>query len=190
MKTDKLERFVIDHRDEFDDLEPNTAIWDKIQKKEPKTVKLKWTTILARVAAVVVIFVASYYFHDYMDNRTTNNILVADTKSNEETEKYHELLEAEVYYTSIIDAKREEIYMLAASKPQLRAEINDELVELDEDFRNLKEDLKDNADNEEVIIAMIQNYRIKLRILEETLIQLRETNNENSNNDENKKVLL
>jgi len=190
MKTDKLEKFVIDNRDEFDDLEPNPAIWDKIQKKQPRTVKLNWKKALVRVAAVVVIFVTSYYFHDFMDNRNSDKNLVTETTSTEGVEQYQELIEAEVYYTSMIDSKKEEIFMLAASNPQLREDINNELVDLDEDFRSLKEDLEDNADNEEVIVAMIQNYRLKLRILEETLIQLQQTNNENSKNNEDNKVLL
>ena len=39
----------------------------------------------------------------------------------------------------------------------------------------LKDDLNDNADNDEVIQAMIQNYRIKLEILEEMLNQIKST---------------
>lgn len=190
MKTDKLEKFVIDHRDEFDNLEPNPAIWDKIQKKQPKKIALNWTNILVRVAAVIVIFISSYYFHDFMANRSPDKNLASETTLTEGSEQYHELIEAEVYYTSMIDSKKEEIFMLAASKPQLREELNNELVDLDEDFRKLKEDLKDNADNEEVIIAMIQNYRLKLRILEETLAQLQHSNNEKSKNNEDNKVLL
>lgn len=189
MKTDKLEKFIFENRNEFDDLEPNPAIWNKIQKKESKTVQLNWTNILVRVAAVVVIFVSSYYFHDFMDNRSSDKKLASETTTDGD-QQYHELIEAEVYYTSMIDSKKEEIFMLAASKPQLREEINNELVDLDEDFRSLKEDLKDNADNEEVIVAMIQNYRLKLRILEETLIQLQHSNNEKSKNNEDNKVLL
>jgi hypothetical protein len=190
MKTDKLEKFVIDHRSDFDDLEPNPAIWDKIQKKQPKKIELNWTNILVRVAAVIVIFVSSYYFHDFMNRRGVDTNLATETKSTDGEQQYHELIEAEVYYTSMIDSKKEEIFMLAASKPQLREEINNELTDLDEDFRSLKEDLKDNADNEEVIVAMIQNYRLKLRILEETLIQLQQSNNEKSKNNEDNKVLL
>ena len=46
-------------------------------------------------------------------------------------------------------------------------------------FKSLKEDLKDNADNEEVVFAMIQNYRLKLDILEEILLQLRSAEKNN-----------
>lgn len=169
MKTDKLEKFVIDNRDEFDDLEPNPAIWDKIQKKQPKKIELNWTKVLVRVAAVVVIFVSSYIFFDYTNN---NNLMVAETESAEDEGMYQELMEAEFYYNSQIEQRKEEFYHLAGNNSSLRDEINIELSELDNIFRELKEDLNDNADNEEVVVAMIQNYRLKLEILEEILQQL------------------
>ena len=53
MKTDKLEKFVVDNRDEFDNLTPNPAIWDKIQKREPETVSLNWTNILVVLGLVI-----------------------------------------------------------------------------------------------------------------------------------------
>jgi septal ring factor EnvC (AmiA/AmiB activator) len=139
---------------------------------------------------VVVIFISSYYFHDFIQNRNSGKNLAADETVTKEQEQYRDLIEAEVYYTSMIESKKEEIFTLAASQPLLRDEINNELVELDEDFRNLKEDLNDNADNEEVIAAMIQNYRLKLRILEETLEHLQQSNNEKSTKNEDIKVLL
>jgi hypothetical protein len=45
---------------------------------------------------------------------------------------------------------------------------------MDKVFEELKEDLRDNAANEEVIEAMIQNYRLKLDILEEMLYRLKQ----------------
>jgi len=190
MKTDKLEKFVIDNRDEFDDLEPNPALWEKINPQQPKVIHINWKRVMMQAAAVVVIFISSYYFHDFMQNRDSGKNLATDETVTKDQEQYLDLMEAEVYYTSMIDSKKEEIFTLAASQPLLRDEINNELIELDEDFRNLKEDLNDNADNEEVIAAMIQNYRLKLRILEETLTQLQQSNNEKHKKNENNKVLL
>lgn len=190
MKTDKLEKFVIDNRDEFDDLEPSPALWEKINPQQPKVIHINWKRVMMQAAAVVLIFISSYYFHDFMQNRNTAKKLAADETAVQGQEQYRDLMEAEVYYTSMINSKKEEIFTLAASQPMLRDEINNELTELDEDFRNLKEDLNDNADNEEVIAAMIQNYRLKLRILEETLQQLQQSKNEKSKKNENTKVLL
>ena len=59
--------------------------------------------------------------------------------------------------------------------------LNLDLVELEGVFEDLKKDLKDDSDNQEVIEAMIQNYRIKLEILEEMLLQLNKTTNPDEN---------
>ena len=56
-------------------------------------------------------------------------------------------------------------------------DLNYDMVELDKVFEELKNDLKDNSDNEEVIEAMIQNYRFKLQMLEEILLQLNKSKN-------------
>lgn len=180
MQTDKLEKFVIENRNSFDDLEPNPAIWDKIQKREPETSSLNWTKILVRAAAVAVIFVSSYIFIDYLSNQ--NNGMVLSEKEMidpNDAGMVQELMEAEYYYTAQIDERKEEFYCLTANKTGLRDDINLEMVELDQVFKNLKEDLKDNADNEEVVFAMIQNYRLKLEILEEILMQLRSAEDNN-----------
>lgn len=181
MKTDKLEKFIIENRNDFDDLVPDPAIFNRIQKREPETISLNWTKVLVRVAAVMVIAVTSYIFIDYMVKEDQSTMLVEkETIDPNDAEMVQELVEAEYYYSARINERKEEFYCLTANNTGLRDDINLELVELDHVFKDLKEDLKDNADNEEVVFAMIQNYRIKLEILEEILEQLRsaETNND------------
>jgi len=190
MKTDKLEKFVIDNRNDFDDLEPSPAIWDKIQKKEPKKLELNWTRILVRAAAVVVIFVSSYIFIDFINKQNTDIVFAeTETMDPEDALIYQDLREAEFYYSSMIEQRKEEFYHLAGNNSPLRNDINMELSELDNIFRELKEDLNDNADNEEVVVAMILNYRLKLEILEEILLQL-EPAKDNTKKDENEIVIM
>jgi predicted CopG family antitoxin len=62
--------------------------------------------------------------------------------------------------------------------------LEDDMEELDEVYLELKEDLKDNVSNPEVIEAMILNYRVKLEILEDLLNQLNEKENQDYENDE------
>ena len=184
MKTDKLEKFIIDHRDEFDELEPCPNLWDKIETRKPKTVKLNWQTIGLRAAAVVAIFISSYYFHDFMENRNARqNITVAEPGIDGQNSLYQELVEAEFYYTSQIEETKSAVFQLTSNNHPLRNEIAAELLDLDKVFSELKNDLKDNADNEEVIVAMIQNYRIKLEILKDILNQLKSTDEKNKNDE-------
>ena len=181
MKTDKFEKFISQHRSEFDDLVPDPAIWDKIQKREPEKTSLNWTKILVRAAAIVVIFVSSYIFFDYLSIKNQAPKLAEEEMLDPEgAGMIQELLEAEYYYTSKIEEKKEVFYCLTTNNTGLRDDVNTELVELDQVYNDLKEDLKDNADNEEVIFAMIQNYRLKLEILDEILKQLHSVEKNNN----------
>ncbi len=181
MKTDKLEQFILENRSGFDDLEAPVDLWPKIEKElAPERTTVGLAKIFWKAAAVVVIFVSSYYFHDFMDNSMADN---AGLANEQQTESYKSLVEAEMYYSSEIKFKKQELFQLTANTPLLQKNINAELSNLDDIFIKLKEDLNDNADNGEVIEAMIQNYRIKLDILEEMLQQIKVKNAKNNHHD-------
>jgi hypothetical protein len=185
MKQDKLEQFVIENRDEFDVYEPGDELWDRIQKPSPKVIKLNWKTIAIRVAA----FIASYFFHDMMQSEKSSHIAQQKIEmDDQQVELVQVLMEAEIYYSSQINSAKDEIFRLSGNNQELIDDINFDMVELDEVFQELKDDLKDNSDNEEVIEAMIQNYRIKLQVLEEILNQLEKTKNPDENENNNHEI--
>lgn len=80
-----------------------------------------------------------------------------------------ELAEMEQYYNGEINQK----ISLVRTKIGDDAVLKD-LEAMDQAFYELKSDLKDNVDNEEVIAAMMKNYQLKLQILEEILRTLEE----------------
>jgi len=108
------------------------------------------------VAASLVIF-GSFVF------------VILGTSSHQDTE----LTEAEYYYEQMIDAKLLQVKR-KVKDPILLADIE----QLDKAFLELKKDLKDNLDNEEVIMAMMENYQLKLRILERILQEIEEDEKE------------
>ncbi len=179
MKPDKLEKFISENRDEFDFLEPGEEVWNRIQRPEQKVRRLSWQSVAWRVAAGIVIFISAYFFHDFIDRRQSNNIALTEQKPvAQPNENVQVLVEADAYYTSQINTAKLEIEQRSSNDPTLLKEINVDLVELDKVFAELKNDLKDNSDNEEVIEAMIQNYRLKLQILEDVLNQLKKSQND------------
>lgn len=190
MKPDKLEQFILDNRDGFDDLDPSPASWEKVKQniKVPART-INWTNTLVRVAAAVVIFVASYIFIDYTLNKDGNAGQLS-AQQDEFFENLPVLVEARAYYSSQIASMETEVYRLAGQDSPIKADIQAEFEELDEVFNELKADLNDDAANEEVIEAMIQNYRLKLRILEEILYQLKNADDQNNTDNEDKKIIL
>jgi len=126
-----------------------------------------------RIAAVLIIGVAL----------TTIGIRYTQNSNEPEEQQAYavvseELGETDAYYTGLI---AERMAVIKASSQEIDPIIWEDLDLLDAAFSELKEDLKDNADNEEVVNAMIKNYRIKLEILEQIIEELQA--NEPVNND-------
>jgi hypothetical protein len=188
MKTDKLEQFVIENRSAFDDEEPGGMVWTGIEKQSRRTINIQWKRIGVRAAAVVVIFISSYYFHDFMQKRSSSSERIASGENGtEQNDMYHELQEAKYYYTSQVEEKRAEVFKMIDDNTDLKKEIDSELLDLDKVLKELKRDLKDNVNNEEVVAAMIQNYRLKLNILKDILNHLN-SQDEKNREDETKSV--
>ncbi|HRY99060.1 MAG TPA: hypothetical protein P5550_08390 [Bacteroidales bacterium] len=174
MSQDHLERFIRDHRPEFDDQLPDPGVWDRIRSgmelQQRRT--LPWKTYLVRVAAVLLIFALSWLVHDMVDQ------YVPAGKGPEQgaiSAQAEELFEAEAFYTQQIQTMQEEVFLLTRSEPEVQHDIRTELSELDSVYADLKRDLRDDAANEEIIAAMIQNYRLKIAILTDILEQLQES---------------
>lgn len=177
---DKLEKFIQENREEFEILEPGNGIWEKIEKNIQPHKTISWRKVMWRAAAVIIIFIASYMVHDFIDGR---KVRIADRKNKNDKElMIPEIREAEVYYSNLINEKLKEIKPMLADNPVIEQEISTDLKQLDSNYVALKNDLKDNIANQEVIEAMIQNYRLRLSILEDVLSQLKP-----EENDKNKK---
>ncbi|MCF8234672.1 MAG: hypothetical protein K9G67_08985 [Bacteroidales bacterium] len=185
MKKDMLENFIRNHRTEFDDQIPSSDVWQSIQKDVRPVRRINWNSMLWKAAAMIVIFIGSYFFHDLVNQKSVKQTYMETEIDSEDLEKAEMLMEAEAYYTSQIDNRKQEVFRLAGSNRELVREVNMEFDDLDKALKELKQDMNDNASNEEVIEAMIQNYRIKLMILEEMLTQLKNTDNENETKEQN-----
>lgn len=194
MKNDELKKFVNEHRQEFDFREPDPAIWDRIKqesdkkKQPPKGGKIiKFQRFLYRAAAVIVIATLSIGIYEYFDREVINTIeTVADTPEKDMHEELliPELREVEHYYSAEIDKKMEELSKFTSTDRELKQDITTDMDELDQAYDELREDLKEAVATEEIIEAMVQNYRLKLQILEQMLQQINKRNGE-----ENEKAL-
>jgi hypothetical protein len=162
---DRLEEFMNEHRAEFDLHDPDPKLWKDIEKEISRKKIVSWKFYLARTAIVLAIFGASVVAQRLWLNSNTR---IARNTNSKNTE-IPELREAEVYYTGVINEKLREVEPLLAKYPSLDHEMHVDLSQLDSVYTGLKNDLKDNIANQEVIEAMIQNYRLRISILEDML---------------------
>ena len=103
---------------------------------------------------------------DNNEEKKENNIKHKNILKKQLNFENKELVEADAYYAEIIKKKKAEIFNCTADNPDVKKEINNEFGQLDKAFKALQNDLKENVDNSQVIEAMIQNYRMKLEVLE------------------------
>ena len=85
-----------------------------------------------------------------------------------------QLNETEIYYNNLISAIYREAAPLLTTNPEINKELTEDLSRLDSIGSDIRKDLKDNIANQEVVEALIQNYRIKIRLLEDILNLLKE----------------
>lgn len=173
---DKLENFIKEHREEFDVYEPDGKLWGKLKAAEKAKVKhFSWVW---KVAMVLLVFCASFWAQIHMKNQNHNQVS-SELQTNPEM-AIPELMEADKYYSGLIQNKLTEVQAALVSYPEIKRDMKHELTELDSVFHSLRNDLKDNVSNPEIIEAMIQNYRFKLNLLEEIQAELQNRNNKNN----------
>jgi predicted CopG family antitoxin len=169
---DKLEKFILEHRNDFDVYEPSEEVWGKIEKNQNKRLqKTSWKGWLWKAAAILVIFGSSLIFFEMLHYK---GIHIISLEKEQEEVVIPELKEAEMYYSSIVEEKMREIKPMLTEHPGMDKEINKDLSELDSMYTELKKDLKDNIATGEVVHALIENYRMRIDILEEILSELSE----------------
>lgn len=164
----KLEDFMRDNRDDFDSRLPSTDLWDKIEtrleKEEKKTRKISLWKISAAVAAVLVLaMVGTFLLNNQNNYQEYANISDPQLK---------ELLETEAYYSEKVSIQLNEINKCYEIFPDLKSDIESDLNELDNMYNELKNDLNENLYNREVIEAMIQNNRLRLKMVDRVLDQI------------------
>ena len=177
--SDRLEDFVKQHQEQFDLHQPDPSIWLKINPANASAVvrertPMRWLRVAAAIAMIFAGSTAGIYF-------LTANRAETDQFSNE---LYSEIQETELYYSQMVSERYDELRPYLATDKAAKEMLTADMEELDEVYNELKEDLKDNASNPEVIEAMILNYRVKLEILEDLLNQLKEKENQDYEKDE------
>lgn len=167
MKTNRLEEFVKNNREDFDQLEPSPEVWEKIKTKTARPVSFRILRVSMRVAAVAVIVLATTFFAVNFMNSNEQ-----DFAFNSDDPELQELIEAEAFYAHEVKDKLKEIRKCYYTNPELKTDIENDLTELEKMYTNLKTNLKDNVSNKAVIEAMIENNRYRLKLVNDVLEQL------------------
>ncbi|MEL6922637.1 MAG: hypothetical protein AAFO94_01230 [Bacteroidota bacterium] len=175
---DKLEQFIREHREDFDQATPNLRVWAALNKnlsEQQPAPKRRRLMPLLRIAAAVVLLLsigaaAGVYFSQPEQSETEWL-----------AEQFPEFSETQAYYVQQVSEKMNQLQQYNYVSP-----INEDLIEIDGFIEELRQQLSETPRGSEatIINAMIQNYRTKLEILERVLNRL-ETRGKGASKKEN-----
>lgn len=165
-------KFTEENRETFDSESPKDVFFEKIapkigSKKEPKMIKL--SLVLQVAAAVIILFGVSLIWlladSGKSESQPTakNEVKITDEKM-VLAKMNPELAETEYYYVSEIDRLMEEV-----ENKKLTDDVKELLKQLDQEFNLLKNEMGEQVNSNQIIEAMIENYRLKIKLLEKIL---------------------
>ena len=168
MEKDNLKKFIDDNKDEFDFGMPSDKVWNGIEKKVSPKKSNKWLILGVAASVSLILTVGFLTLRGSTGEIAPEEIPVA---LEEEQEKYlsNEIAEIETFYATQVDLKVEEVRKYEESE--------DLLIEIDllkEEFNLLQKEMGDGANQETILEAMIQNYRLRLNLLEDLLKEFEE----------------
>jgi hypothetical protein len=181
-KQNSFDDFIRRNRDAFDSQAPSDQLWDRIASEVNVSHSGKrrlWFNHAKRYAAAAVIFLSvaaglHIVFFSSVEGEDLQTSL-ANKEINDVT----------YFYETEIQRKKEQVISLTVKTPAIEQEIEMDFEALDIALNELKADLDDDVANSEVLSAMIQNYRLKLQILEQILEFVEPTSIDNITEDEN-----
>ena len=180
---DDLEGFISQNRTEFDAETPHLKLWANIEKQliltenNVKTVNLKAKTFrlpwLRQLAAAIALLVIGASLGIYFAQK--NGSQRAETEAQNVAPDFKE---TEDFYNQKVE---NQLTKLASYNPD--PSVISDLKQLDDVQRELKAELTHAPEStrEEIVRRMIQNYQIKLGILERVLNHIEENKNGNQN---------
>lgn len=172
----KLQQFIQNNRESFDNCEAPAGLWDKIDKSIGKEIvhnpeldeiiiKFKKSSISklkiwAMAASLVLLmgYVSVFYINNKSDS--TEQIVA------EVAPQYGDKM---VQYATLIESKREEIKQIETHDPVMYREFATEIEKLNSDYQNLQIELSQTPNQEDLVKAMVQNLQVQLDILNHQL---------------------
>lgn len=161
---DRLEKFVNQNRERFDDEEPNERVWKRISRRLEEKPGFSYVNLIWKVAAVFFFGVTCLLLFQNFRNHALNNI-----KENKVIQAKNDFTQVEDYYFSLINYKEQELDQYDDKDTDYRNYLGD----LDAIYQVLKSNLNENP-SKEVIDALILNLISRMEILNRELEKISE----------------
>lgn len=195
-----IEKIIKNNRAALDSDEPADGHFERFEEKlksfhkEKVDSETKVTPLFYRswmkIAVAVVILIGFGFILFNIGYHNGSNRLASD---NNEIMLSPELEQVEFYYSSMADERLADIDDLVSDSLEtmkIKEMVHIELSELKHNYGELLEEYKKNPDDERIIDAIINNYRIRADILDNIINKLNELKNPENENEENESISL
>jgi hypothetical protein len=170
---DKLEKYIRDNRAWFDDRNPGTEVWHKIndQLDNDGTPQVRIGTYLWRAAAVLLFIAVVWLLVDR--NNNLDNIAQIPVNSEDNQIRFNDV---EAFYMKEIETKQQLILQFVSDTPEIDRDLLGEIDQLDSTYQVLKSTVEKGY-SEKVLDAMVLNLQMRIDILNQQLEVLEKIKN-------------
>jgi hypothetical protein len=164
----RLENYIKEHKKSFDTELPSPELWAKInatlnKKKINESYRVKlWIGIAASLTVAMTII---FY---YTNNDEKSTISIADVSP--------AYARKQVKYASLIERKADSLEVLAKENPQLYQKFSADLQQIKGDYKQLKQQLPESANQPLVVKAMEKNLELQLQVVSQQLTIIHQVN--------------
>ena len=171
----RLEEFIKQNRNAFDDEVPSNKIWDAVEasidhKKKAKLINISSQIKWSIAAAVILLMGIGVFFKMQQKDPAIETTVKIDTLSSKEIATLAPEAAPEMNeFAKLIALKQDELKKLSKEQPELYLKFTKDITQLDSTYIILKKQLSIAPNKELLIEAMIQNLQLQLQVLNQQL---------------------
>jgi len=174
---DKLEKFITENLESFDDAEPLAGHFSRFEEKLDQQqahsgVAIDKNFLLKIAAGLLILLTVSVYIFDFAANRISKKLSAESRSALVPTE----MQDAINYYDDAASAKLGQINKLACCGQDTRkiySMANNEMKTLNANSAELQKALSENPGNERIQSAIIQNHQMKEKVMDQLVDQMK-----------------
>ena len=167
---DQFEKHIRDNKQVFNDRKADRSkMWANIESQlntdKPKVIPL-WKSPMIRIAASILILlgISGVVGLSFFASSTTETNYVSQ-----------ELQDIDMHYKGLVSYQVQLVQKNNQLSDADKEEFLSFMVELDTEYEQLKLEMQNNLDNEQVLAAIVSNYRKRIELIENLLQQLNES---------------
>ena len=193
----RLEQFIRDNREQFDNEEPRPQVWSELEKQltppEQKGKVLAMKFLRLGIAAAILVLAGIGVFYLLVGNSGKSDPVAQNqgspsnpaTNENKLLEEINPGYAKEVYhFTQLIELKQSELKQIEKDNPELYKQFLGDMNKLDSSYNTLKNELPVNPNREQLLEAMIQNLRLQTELLNQQLFIIKQIKQSKSKTNE------